>query len=145
MLNTHFKIKDLGEMRYFLGLEIARSRDDIMVSQRKFALDLISDFGLAGTKPVNTPLEVNQRFTSQDFDMSYADWATCPMTRRSVSGFVVKIGDSLISWKSKKQNTVSRSSTEAEYRSMANVVSEVVWLIATLGDVSSSYLKTNIC
>ena len=71
MLNTHFKIKDLGEMRYFLGLEIARSKDGIMVSQRKFALDLISDFGLAGTKPVGTPLEVNQRFTSQDFDMSY--------------------------------------------------------------------------
>lgn len=58
-----------------------------------------------------------------------ADCATCPMTRRSVSGFVVKIGDSLILWKSKKQNIVSRSSAEAEYRSMTNVVSEIVWLI----------------
>uniref|UniRef100_A0A3Q7J0A7 Reverse transcriptase Ty1/copia-type domain-containing protein n=1 Tax=Solanum lycopersicum TaxID=4081 RepID=A0A3Q7J0A7_SOLLC len=60
-----------GEKRYFLGLEIARNKGGIMVSQRKFALDLISDFGLAGTKPVGKPLEVNQRLTSQDFDMSY--------------------------------------------------------------------------
>lgn len=57
-------------MRYFLGLEIARNKDGIMVSQRKFALDLISNFGLAGTKPISTPLEVNQKFTSQNFDMN---------------------------------------------------------------------------
>ncbi|XP_019233837.1 PREDICTED: uncharacterized protein LOC109214382 [Nicotiana attenuata] len=188
-LQHHFKIKDLGEMKYFLGLEIARSKDGISVCQRKFALDLILDLGLAGSKPANTPLEVNQRLTSVEYDKglgagdteideamedatSYqklvgkllyltmarpdiaytvqnlsqfmlspkkshmeaalrvvkylknapglgillsskrsnelivfcdADWATCPMTRKSISGFVVKIGDSLLSWKSKNR------------------------------------------
>uniref|UniRef100_M1AKZ9 Retroelement pol polyprotein n=1 Tax=Solanum tuberosum TaxID=4113 RepID=M1AKZ9_SOLTU len=57
-----------------------------------------------------------------------ADWAACPNTRRSVIGFVLKYGYSLISWKSKKQNTVSRSSAEAEYRSMASLTAEVVWI-----------------
>ncbi|KAJ9555155.1 LOW QUALITY PROTEIN: hypothetical protein OSB04_009769 [Centaurea solstitialis] len=59
---------------------------------------------------------------------SDADWAGCPTTRRSTSGFCVYLGDNLVSWSSKRQHVVSRSSAEAEYRGIANVVAETAWL-----------------
>ncbi|KAJ9560701.1 hypothetical protein OSB04_005861 [Centaurea solstitialis] len=59
---------------------------------------------------------------------SDADWAGCPTTRRSTSGFCVYLGDNLVSWSSKRQHVVSRSSAEAVYRGIAIVVAETAWL-----------------
>uniref|UniRef100_A0A3Q7J8J8 Reverse transcriptase Ty1/copia-type domain-containing protein n=1 Tax=Solanum lycopersicum TaxID=4081 RepID=A0A3Q7J8J8_SOLLC len=179
VLHSYFKIKDLGELKYFLGIEFLRSNKGIVMNQRKYALEMISEVGLAAAKPVMTPLECNMKLTSVEFDegnvttddlfpdinkyqrlvgkllyltntrpdIAFAvqslsqfmqkpkrshweateDWAACPDTRRSVTGFILKFGDSLISWKSKKQNIVSRSSAEAEYRSLATLTAEIVW------------------
>ncbi|RVX22042.1 Retrovirus-related Pol polyprotein from transposon RE2 [Vitis vinifera] len=201
-LSDCFKMKDLGVLKYFLGIEVARSSAGLFLCQRKYTLDIVSEAGLLGAKPCGFPIEQNHRLglangellsnpesyrrlvgrliylavtrpdlaysvhiLSQfmhepriehweaalrvvrylkgtpgqgillraDSDLSLqgwcdSDWAACPVTRRSLSGWLVFLGQSPISWKTKKQHTVSRSSAEAEYRAMAAVTCELKWL-----------------
>lgn len=72
-----------------------------------------------------------QIFTSPNHDLiaySDADWAGCPVTRRSNSGYCIFLGHNLLSWSSKRQNTISRFGAEAEYRGVANTVVETYWI-----------------
>ncbi|KAL5707577.1 non-specific serine/threonine protein kinase [Ranunculus cassubicifolius] len=66
---------------------------------------------------------------------SDADWAGCPMDRKSTSGYVIFMGNNPISWSSKKQNTVSRSSTESEYRALAYTATELTWIAHLLQSI----------
>ncbi|KAF5785164.1 putative RNA-directed DNA polymerase [Helianthus annuus] len=66
---------------------------------------------------------------------SDSDWAGCPVDRRSTGGFVVYIGSNLVSWSARKQRTVSRSSTESEYKALADTVAESIWLKALLHEL----------
>ncbi|XP_024022993.1 uncharacterized protein LOC112092056 [Morus notabilis] len=203
-LDNKFKLKDLGDLKYFLELEVATSAKGISISQRHYALELLLDSGHLGCKTRKTPMDGDVKLSQNDGealedpsqyrrligkllyltitrpDLSYsvnrlsqflanpkvthwqaacrvlrylkgtlkafADsyWATCLDTRKSISGFCVFIGDSLVSWKSKKQQTVSRSSTEAEYRSMANATCEIIWLLSLLKDLHVDHHKPTV-
>jgi hypothetical protein len=88
-----------------------------------------------------------------------ADWAGCPDTRRSTSGYAMFLGDNLVSWSAKRQTIISRSSAEAEYHAVANGVAEATWLRQLLhklrtpssrctlvycDNISTMYLSTNL-
>lgn len=81
---------------------------------------------LRGTTDHGLQLHVSS--TTQLTAYTDADWAGCPVTRRSTSGYCVFLGDNLLSWSAKRQVTLSRSSAEAEYRGVANVVAETAWI-----------------
>jgi hypothetical protein len=66
-----------------------------------------------------------------------ADWAGCPDTRRSTSGYAVFLGDNLVSLSAKRQTVVSHSSAEAEYRAIANSMAEATWLQQLLHELQT--------
>ncbi|KAF5464057.1 hypothetical protein F2P56_014168 [Juglans regia] len=69
---------------------------------------------------------------------SDADWGGCPENMRSIGGFFIYLGSHLISWSSKKQSTVARSSTEAKCKSLASAAAETIWLQTMLRDLGFS-------
>ncbi|WKA10696.1 hypothetical protein VitviT2T_028256 [Vitis vinifera] len=142
-LYKEFEMKDLGPLKYFLGIEVSRSSEGIFLSQRKYALDLLQETGMSGCQPVNTPIEEVMRILRylknapgkgilfaknvdhQSIEVyTDADWAGAVDDRRSTSGYFTFVGGNLVTWKSKKQNVVARSSVEAEFRVCMEVVSQ---------------------
>ena len=70
-----------------------------------------------------------------------SNWATCPNTRRPITCYSIFIGDSLVSWKSKKQSTVSKSSIKVEYRAMPVATCEIVWILYFLNDIGVEHKR----
>lgn len=75
-LGGHFKIKDLGNLKYFLGLELARSDKEIYVNQRKYTLDIIKDTGLWDAKPSCIPIKQHHTLQVNDASPFFTDVAT---------------------------------------------------------------------
>ncbi|KAL6344279.1 hypothetical protein AAG906_037847 [Vitis piasezkii] len=139
-LANRFKLKDLGTLKYFLGLEMARSPSGIFLSQRKYALDILADSGTLGSRPTSFPMKQHLKLTPEDgvllFDPSpYRRLASCPTTRRSTTGFFITLGTNPLSWRTKKQTVVSRSSAKAKYCAMATTTCELVWLKTLLSNL----------
>lgn len=208
-LSVRFQMKELGELKHFLGLEVERTKEGLFLCQQKYTRDVLQKFGMMECKPVSTPIEPNAKICAHEGkeledgtmyrqlvgsliyltltrpDISYAvgvmsrymqspkkchldsarrilryvkgtidygllykrgencnlvgycdaDYAGDHDTRRSTTGYVFKLGSGTISWCSKRQPTVSLSTTEAEYRAAATAAQESTWLILLMKDL----------
>ncbi|GJU60538.1 ribonuclease H-like domain-containing protein [Tanacetum coccineum] len=158
-LKSKFVIKNIGKLKYFLGIEVIDTNKGIRLNQRKYVLDLLIMFMhsllkshlkiafkilryLKSCPSLGIHFSKSSGMNLKAF--SDADWAKCVVTRKSVTGYCVFLNDSLVSWKSKKQNTLSKSSTEAEYMALASVTSEVVWISNFLKDLNWEVLLPKI-
>ncbi|GJX47186.1 ribonuclease H-like domain-containing protein [Tanacetum coccineum] len=82
--------------------------------------------------------------TTSQVGYIYANWAGCPSTHRSTSGYYVFLGDNLLSWFAKQKHTISRSSAESKYRGVANVVVETAWIRNLLHELHSPLLTATL-
>ena len=65
-MDDEFEIKDLENLKYFLGMEVAKSKKSISVSQRKYTIDLLTETGMQGCRPADTPMEFNCKLGNFD-------------------------------------------------------------------------------
>ncbi|XP_047253588.1 uncharacterized mitochondrial protein AtMg00810-like [Capsicum annuum] len=89
-LHQEFKLKDLGKLKYFLGIEVLKFAAGVILNQMKYILELISEIGLAGAKPAPTPLEVNAMLTSVEFDKATS--TTGDVVLRDIISYQILVG-----------------------------------------------------
>ncbi|XP_051211729.1 uncharacterized mitochondrial protein AtMg00810-like [Lolium perenne] len=99
---------------------------------------------VCGTMGYGMSLHASPSTSTDLVAYSDADWVGCPDTWRFTSGYCVYLGSSLVSWSSKRQPTVSRSSAETEYRAVANAVAECTWLRQLLSELSCPVDKATV-
>jgi histone deacetylase 1/2 len=217
-LQNDFALKDLGELHFFLGIEVKKVQNGLVLNKERYVRDILVRSGMNKCKAIDTPLSSSEKLSLEDgnplgpedcaryrsmvgalqyltltrpdisfavnkvcqflhspttvhwsavkrilryvqgtlslglrFDKSKsmvvsafsdADWAGCVDDRRSTGGFAVFLGNNLISWSSRTQATVSRSNTEAEYKSLANATAEMIWVQKLLSELRIPHAPT---
>ncbi|RDX98017.1 hypothetical protein CR513_19133, partial [Mucuna pruriens] len=105
---TQFEMKELGKLKYFLGIEVTYSKQGIFISQRKYVLNLLKETGKLGCKTLGVPIEQNHRIRKEGTlsieIYTDADYAGLVVDRRSTSRYCMFLGGNLVTWKRKKKN-----------------------------------------
>ncbi|RVW15630.1 Copia protein [Vitis vinifera] len=151
-LAKEFEIKDLVNLKYFLGMEVAQSRKGIFVSQRKYVPDLLKETGMHECNPIDTLMDSTTKLGAKEDSNSvheqsnqrtHGGYASNPKMPKDDTneGPILQEDGNLVTWQSKKQFIVSRSSAKYKFRAMAQGMFEGIWLTRTLRELRISIEK----
>ncbi|RVW90115.1 hypothetical protein CK203_035906 [Vitis vinifera] len=124
-MHSEFEMSMMGELNFFLGLQIKQLKEGTFINQAKYIRDLLKRFNMEEAKTMKTPMTSSIKLDMDEKGkpvnstmyrgMIDADFAGCKVERKSTSGTCHFLGHSLASWHSKKQNSVALSTAEAKY------------------------------
>ncbi|TYK26200.1 Retrovirus-related Pol polyprotein from transposon TNT 1-94 [Cucumis melo var. makuwa] len=127
-MGDEFEIKDLGNLKYFLGMEVARSKEGIFVSQRKYALNLMTETVPVDKEQYQYLVDKLIYLSHTRLDISFivsvvSQFVQAPyeehMEGKSTSDYYTFVWGNLVTWRSKKQGVMARSNAKAKYRAMS--------------------------
>ncbi|GKC47540.1 retrovirus-related pol polyprotein from transposon TNT 1-94 [Tanacetum coccineum] len=174
MMYKKFHMSSIGELTFFLGLQVMQKDDGIFISQDKYVADILKKFDFVSIETASTLIETNKALLTDEeaedvdvhlyrlmirslmyltasrpdimFDVCAcaSDYAGASLDRKSTTGGCQFLGKRLISWQCKKQTIVANSTTEAEYVAAANCYGQVLWIQNQMLDYGFNFMNTNI-
>ncbi|KAJ9539001.1 hypothetical protein OSB04_031734 [Centaurea solstitialis] len=174
LMHKKFKMSSMGELTFFLGLQVKQKPEGIFINQSKYVASMLQKFGMNDAKPASTPMETHKHLTAdvegEEVDVHHyrsmigslmylttsrpdimfavcvcaSDYGGANLDRKSTSGGCQYLGGRLVSWQCKKQTTVSQSTTEAEYIAASQCCSQALWIQNQMQDYGLSFLQTPI-
>ncbi|KAJ1696523.1 hypothetical protein LUZ63_005035 [Rhynchospora breviuscula] len=168
LMSSEFEMSMMGELNFFLGLQIKQLQDSIFISQIKYAKELIKKFGVEDSKSLDTPMgksaniDADEKGKPMDITLyrgiigsllyltasrpgyTDADFAGDRMDRKSTSETCQFLGGSLVSWSSRKQTSVALSTAEAEYVAAGSCCTQLLWMMQTFRDYELKFQKVPI-
>nr|GEU92323.1 putative ribonuclease H-like domain-containing protein [Tanacetum cinerariifolium] len=137
LLKDKFRMSLMGELIFFLGLQVKQKQDGIFINQDKYVAEILRKFGLTDGKLASTPIDTKKPLVKDpDGEDVNVDYAGASLDRKSTTGGCQFLGCRLISWQCKKQTILATSSTEAEYVAAASSYAQVLWIQNQLLDYS---------
>ncbi|GKD26524.1 putative ribonuclease H-like domain-containing protein [Tanacetum coccineum] len=174
LMHEKFQMSYMGELTFFLGLQVKQKKDGMFISQNKYVEEILKKFRFTEVKTASTPMETQKPLLKDEdgeevdvhmyrsmigslmyltssrpgimFAVSYtdSDYAGASLDRKSTTGGCQFLGCRLISWQCKKQTVVANSTTEAEYVAASSCCGQVLWIQNQLLDYGYNFMHTKI-